>query len=72
MERPAQGPGLWDSGLNIVTLLLGLTLLVLLARILEPESLEIIKFKFFILPALLIFFGVAILVKRQKLNGNFG
>ncbi len=72
MERPAQSPGLWDSGLNVVTLLLGLTLLVLLARILEPESLEIIKFKFFILPALLIFFGVAILVKRQKLNGNFG
>lgn len=72
MERPAQGPGLWDSGLNAVTLLLGLTLVVLLARILEPENLEIIKFKFFILPALLIFFGVAILVKRQKQYGNFG
>ena len=72
MGRPLQSPGLWDSGLNVVTLLLGLTLLVLLARILEPEDLEIIKFKFFILPALLIFFGVAVLVKRQKLNGNFG
>ena len=72
MGRPARSLGLWDSGLNAVTLLLGLTLLVLLVRILEPENLEIIEFKFFILPALLIFFGVAILVKRQKLNGNFG